>query len=115
MRSGLKWCPMPPRRLSAPPGHLYAGAVRLRIALIVLALVVLPGIAFAVARDHRATTSVHGWTAYAGTAYVTPASVESNGTLKDNITLWLRRHPDGRCDVQRQAAICATAILTRWL
>ena len=51
-------------RLSRSSRCLYADAVRLRIALIVLALVVLPALAFAVAENHPASHPVVGWTAY---------------------------------------------------
>ncbi len=49
----------------AVPGACTLVAVRLRIALIVLALVVLPALVFAVAENHPASHPVVGWTAYA--------------------------------------------------
>ena len=90
--------------------------MRLRIALIVLALVVLPALAFAVAESHPASHPVVGWTAYVpsdvtpsspGTSYV--IAVPEGGpemttvevvALKPAVANWLGQHPDGSCQVE---------------
>ena len=50
-------------------------AVSLRIAAVIFALVVLPGIVFAVAKNHPASHSIVGWT-----AYVPPGATTSSST-----------------------------------
>jgi hypothetical protein len=90
--------------------------VRLRIALIILALVVAPAVVFTVAKNHSAPAPVVGWTAYApsdvtpsspGTSYV--IAVPEGGpemttvevvALKPAVAKWLGQHPDGSCQVK---------------
>src|SRR5262249_48808107 len=78
------------------PGHWrsmevrpHARPVRLRVAAVVVALVVLPAVVFAVARDHRAAPAVSGWTAY-------PQDVQA----------WAARHPNGTCNVTATGTSC---------
>jgi hypothetical protein len=86
--------------------------VRLRIALIVIALVVAPAVAFAVSKNHRAQAPVVGWTAYAP-----PASSGSAANIKaekaaiqTDVANWETNHPGGSCIVSYQdSAQCQTA------
>jgi len=91
---------------------MYAGAVRLRIALIVLALVVVPAVVFAVAKNHPASPSMVGWTAYVSH---TPSSgdVKANAekkALQTAVAEWESNHSGGSCTITGPAsAYCATA------
>ena len=93
-------------------GHLYAGAVRLRIALIVLALVVVPAVVFAVAKNHPASHPFVGWTAYVANA---PNGGDAKtktekAALQTAVAEWETNHPGGSCTISDPAsANCTTA------
>ena len=78
--------------------------MRLRIAIVLLALVVLPAIAFAVAKSHPASSAVSP-----GTAYVTTVKTKPGDTLQMDVNEWLRKHPYDHCEFQQRTAICATS------
>jgi hypothetical protein len=77
--------------------------VRLRVAAVIVALVVLPAIVFAVARDHRATPAVHGWTAY-------PADEGLYRSTPAGLRMWAanyqKRNPGAICTVTDTHASC---------
>jgi hypothetical protein len=77
--------------------------VRLRIAIVVLALIVVPAIAFAVAKSHPASPAVSP-----GTAYVTTIKTKPGDTTQSDANEWLRKHPDDHCEFQQSTAICTT-------
>ncbi len=83
--------------------RLYADAVSLRIALIVLALVVAPAVAFAVAASSSSPKRI----ASPGTAYLTVTKVPS-GDVSANVANYLRHHPANSCHVKGSGAICST-------
>jgi hypothetical protein len=86
--------------------------VRLRIALIVLALVVAPAVAFAVSKNHPAQAPVVGWT-----AYVAPASSggaantkAEQAAIRTDVANWETSHPGGSCTISDpDSAQCQTA------
>jgi hypothetical protein len=78
--------------------------VRLRIALIVLALVVAPVVVFAVAESSSSPKRI----ASPGTAYLTVTKVPS-GDVNANVATYLRHHPADSCHIKGSGAICATA------
>ena len=74
--------------------------MRLRTALILLGLVVLPAVVFAVAKsstDSRAVTSCSDcWTAYPTTTTSTNAE---KAEVKSWVAKWKARHPGGTCTI----------------
>ena len=85
--------------------------MRLRIALIVLALVVLPALAFAVAENHPASHPVVGWTAYvAPTPSVGLVNTEAEkAAIRADVAKWETNHPGGSCTISYpNAARCET-------
>jgi hypothetical protein len=103
--------------------RLYAGAVRLRIALIVLALVVVPAIVFAVAKNHPASHPFVGWTAYVAHAPTggaantkaektaqTDATKWETAAIQSDVAKWETNHPGGSCTISYpDSAYCTTA------
>lgn len=94
----------------------------LRIAAVILALVVLPGIVFAVAKNHPASHPIVGWTAYAppgattssGTGYVsgttTGDTTAEKAAIKFDVAKWESHHPGGTCQIALpDSAHCTTA------
>ena len=85
--------------------------MRLRIALIVLALVVLPALAFAVAENHPASHPVVGWTAYVPptpSAGVVNTEAEK-AAIQADVAKWETNHPGGSCTISYpDAARCET-------
>jgi hypothetical protein len=90
--------------LFALPDRLYADAVRLRIALIVLALVVAPVVVFAAAESSSSPKRI----ASPGAAYLTVTKVPS-GDVSANVANYLRHHPADSCHIKGNGAICSTA------
>ena len=84
---------------SAPGPSSYAGRVRGKLALIVVALVVLPAVAFVVARDHKAPVVVQFY------GPVVPSQV----WLKQEVTRWLANHPGGKCTIEPDNSAYCTA------
>jgi hypothetical protein len=86
--------------------------VRLRITLIILALVVLPAVAFAVARNHPASHPFAGWTAYVAP---TPSAgvvntLAEKAAIQADVAKWETNHPGGSCTISYpNAARCETA------
>ena len=89
--------------LSAQPSRVYAGAVRLRIALIVLTLVMAPAVAFAVAKNHPASHPIVGWTAYPAVGGITDATPVG---VRAWAASYQRTHPDATCTVTATQANC---------
>jgi hypothetical protein len=84
---------------------LYARVVRLRIAAVIVVLVVLPGIAFAVAENHQAAAHDYGWTAYAqGGVGVPPGATPA--ALRAWAANYQKKHPDATCTVTATDASC---------
>ena len=93
-------------------------------ALIFLALVVAPAVAFAVAKNHPAPAPVIGWTAYVahtsnlGAAktkaekaaiQIDPAKWEA-AAIKSDTAKWETNHPGGSCTISYpDSAHCTTA------
>jgi hypothetical protein len=95
--------------------------VRLRVVLIVLALVVAPVVVFAVAKTTTTATKPAGWTAYpqpgatvsSSTGYST-VGVEDKAAERDaikaDVAKWERNHPGGTCRIAPpSSAQCTTA------
>lgn len=82
---------------------MYADAVGLRIALIVLALVVAPVVVFAVAESSSSPKRIGS----SGAAYLTVTKVPSGG-VSANVANYLRHHPADSCHIKGSGAICAT-------
>jgi hypothetical protein len=86
--------------------------VRLRIALIVSALVVAPAIVFAVAKNHPAPAPAVGWTAYAAPApSVGAANTKAEReAIQTDVAKWETDHPGGSCTISYpDSAHCTTA------
>ena len=77
-------------------------SMRVRIGLVVLALVAIPATVFAVGKSHPN----HDF-ARPGAAYVTPALTASEKSIRSQVVEWVRRHPDAGCQVQNDTAICS--------
>ena len=77
--------------------------MRLRIALIVLALVVAPAVVFAVAESSSSPKRI----ASPGAAYLTVTKVPS-GDVSANVANYLRHHPADSCHIKGIGAICST-------
>jgi hypothetical protein len=100
---------------------VYAGVIRLRVALIVLALVVAPAVVFAVAKTTTAPTTTAGWTAYPSpSATVSPGTADATGgtedkaaeraAIKADVATWKGNHPGGTCRITLpDSAQCTTA------
>jgi hypothetical protein len=100
---------------------VYAGVVRLRVILIVLALVVVPAVVFAVAKTTAAPARPAGWTAYpqpgatvsSSTAYSTVGTEDKAAekfAIKADVVKWKRHHPGGACRITPpSSAQCTTA------
>jgi hypothetical protein len=86
--------------------------VRVRITLIVLALVVLPAVAFAVASNHPASHPFVGWTAYVAptpSAGVVNTEAEK-AAIQADVAKWETKHPGGSCTISYpDTARCETA------
>ena len=85
--------------------------MRQPIALIVLALVVLPALAFAVAENHPASHPGVGWTAYVAptpSAGVVNTEAEK-AAIQADVAKWETNHPGGSCTISYpDAARCET-------
>jgi hypothetical protein len=100
---------------------VYAGVVRLRVVLIVLALVVAPAVVFAVAKTTTTATKPAGWTAYpqpgatvsSSTGYSTVGTENKAAeklAIKADVVKWERHHPGGSCRITPpSSAQCTTA------